>query len=140
MSLIHGSHGLIYFVHQFKPTFREPALLDDAEMLAAVTALNRQITALAPVLNSPSIAGMATVQSKNTSVPVAMMTKRYQSTTYLFAVGMRDGSTTASFNIKDIEGDKTVEVIGESRTLSSYNGSFDDSFAPWDVHLYRLSP
>jgi hypothetical protein len=34
MSLIRGSRGLIYFVHQFKPTFREAALLDDPEMLA----------------------------------------------------------------------------------------------------------
>ena len=34
MSLIHGSRGLIFFVHQFKPTFNETALLDDPEMLA----------------------------------------------------------------------------------------------------------
>ena len=54
MSLVHGSRGLIYFVHQFKPKFNEHALLDDPEMLAAVTAINRQIRELAPVLNSPS--------------------------------------------------------------------------------------
>src|SRR4029450_2313756 len=35
MSLIHGSRGLIYFLHQFKPVFREDALLDDAQVLAA---------------------------------------------------------------------------------------------------------
>src|SRR4029453_10684534 len=40
MSLIRGSRGLIYFVHQFKPNFREAALLDDPEMLAGVTAIN----------------------------------------------------------------------------------------------------
>ncbi len=40
MALIHGSRGLIYFVHQVKPSFREAARLDDAEMLAAVTKLN----------------------------------------------------------------------------------------------------
>ena len=33
MSLVHGSRGLIYFVHQFKPRFNEHALLDDPEML-----------------------------------------------------------------------------------------------------------
>ena len=38
---IHGSRGLIYFVHQFKPNFNEHALLDDPEMLAAVTAMNQ---------------------------------------------------------------------------------------------------
>ena len=31
MSLIHGSSGLIYFSHQFKPTFIEAGMLADAE-------------------------------------------------------------------------------------------------------------
>src|SRR6185436_5344078 len=55
MSLIHGSRGLIYFVHQFKPTFKEAALLEDPEMLAAITKINRQIADLAPALNSPTL-------------------------------------------------------------------------------------
>src|ERR1041385_6937025 len=50
MSLIHGSRGLIYFVHEFEPKFNEAALLDDPEMLAAVTRINQQIHALAAVL------------------------------------------------------------------------------------------
>ena len=57
MSLIHGSRGLIYFVHQFQPRFNEHALLDDPEMLAAVSAINHQIHDLAPVLNSPDVPG-----------------------------------------------------------------------------------
>jgi hypothetical protein len=60
MSLIHGSRGLIFFVHQFEPVFREAALLADPEMLAAVTALNRQIAGLAPVLNSPPMTNRVT--------------------------------------------------------------------------------
>ena len=63
MALIHGSRGLIYFVHQFQPKFNEHALLDDPEMLKAVTVLNRQIHDLAPVLNSPSLSDAATVHS-----------------------------------------------------------------------------
>lgn len=43
MALIRGSRGLIYFVHQFKPVFREAALLDDPENAAAVRAVNREI-------------------------------------------------------------------------------------------------
>jgi hypothetical protein len=66
------------------------------------------------------------------------MTKRHERSIYIFAVGMRDGATTASFAVKGIEGGQTVEVIGESRTVSSHNGSFKDSFSPWDAHLYRL--
>ncbi len=46
MSLLHGSQGLIYFVHEFAPRFKEAALLDDPEMLRAVTSINRQIQRL----------------------------------------------------------------------------------------------
>ena len=139
MALIHGSRGLIYFVHQFKPTFREAALLDDPEMLAAVTALNRQISELAPALNSPTISDVATVRSENSDAPVAIMVKRHQGATYLFAVGMRDGSTTATFSLAGINGEKVVEVLGEERTIAFGAGAFNDRFGPWDVHLYRVA-
>jgi hypothetical protein len=138
MSLIHGSRGLIYFVHQFKPVFREAALLDDPEMLAAVTTLNHQITELAPVLNSPSIANAVQTKSSNTNVPIASMVKRHQGSTYLFTVGMRDGTTTATFTVKGLTGDVRVTVLGENRELTAKQGAFSDTFAPWDVHLYRL--
>ena len=137
MSLVHGSRGLIYFVHQFKPTFREAALLDDPEMLAAVTALNRQITELAPVLNGPTIRAAWTVQSDNPELPVALMAKQHKGATYLFAVGMRDGSTMATFKIRETRGGM-VEVLDENRVIAIKNGSFSDHFNPWDVHLYRL--
>jgi hypothetical protein len=139
MSLIHGSRGLIYFVHQFKPTFREAALLDDPDMLAAVTSLNRQITELAPVLNSPTIRNLAIVKSENAEVPVDLMVKQYKGATYLFAVGMRDGTTTAAFKFGDATAGKVVEVLGENRTVVVKDGSFNDRFDPWDVHLYRLA-
>ena len=139
MSLVHGSRGLIYFVHQFKPTFHEAALLDDSEMLAAVTALNRQITGLAPVLNSPVVRDAATVQSQNPEGPIALMVKKHEGTTYLFAVGMRDGATTGTFKLGGVVGERTIEVIGENRKIAVAGGSFTDRFDPWDVHLYRLT-
>ncbi|PYL00676.1 MAG: hypothetical protein DME19_04370 [Verrucomicrobia bacterium] len=139
MSLICGSRGLIFFVHQFKPTFREAALLDDPEMLAAVTALNRQITELAPVLNSPTLRDAATVKSENTEVPIALMVKRQVGSMYLFAVGMRDGATTATFKLAGFDREKVADVLGESRTIAVKKGSFSDRFNPWDVHLYRVA-
>ena len=138
MSTIHGSRGLIYFAHQFKPEFREAALLEDPDMLAAVTALNREITSLAPVINSPSVPDVATVQSKNPAVPVAFMIRNHQGAVYLFAVAMRDGETMATFKIAGVEDGKTVEVIGENRNLTATNGLFSDHFRSWDVHLYRM--
>lgn len=140
MSLIHGSRGLIYFVHQFKPKFIEAALLADPEMLAAVTSINRQIKELAPVLKSPTVANAVKVDSANEAVPVAAMVKHHDGATYLFAVAMRNGETQASFTFTGIEGEHALQVIGENRILLAKDGCFTDHFSPWGVHLYRMTP
>jgi hypothetical protein len=138
MSIIHGSMGLIYFVHEWQPKFNESALLSDPEMLSAVTAINQQIIGLAPVLNSPTIEGLASVLSDNENVPIAMMAKKHDETTYLFTVNMRGDRTAATIAVQDPEGARTVEVIGEDRTLHAQDGVFKDRFTGWDVHLYRI--
>ncbi len=99
MALIHGSRGLIYFVHEFQPRFKEAALLDDPVMLAAVTKINRQIHDLAPVLNSPTVADGVKVASSNPDVPVDAMVKRHNGATYVFAAGMRNTATRATFTL-----------------------------------------
>jgi len=138
MSLVHGSMGILYFVHEFEP-FIEAGLLADPVMTAAVTEINNQIHSLAPVLNSPTIPGGATVQSSDPEVPVDIMVKQYGDATYLLAVGMRDGSTTATFQVAGLGGLTQAEVLGESRTIAVANGSFQDSFSPYAVHLYRIT-
>jgi len=139
MALIHGSHGLIYFVHQFKPTFKEAALLDDADMLAAVTEINHQIRELAPVLNSPTIANGATVDSSAPEAQIALMVKRHENATYLFAANMRNHSTRGAFKLRELRETAPAEVLGESRAVALRSGEFADEFKPYDVHLYRVS-
>ncbi|MFH1569380.1 MAG: hypothetical protein ABIL09_15395, partial [Gemmatimonadota bacterium] len=138
MSLIHGSTGLIYFVHEWYPQFNEHALLDDPEMLAAVTALNAQIRELAPVLNSPTIGDGVQVTSAAAAVPVAAMVKRYGGATYLFAAAMRDGATTATFALAGGPTAGTAEVLGEGRSVPLAGGVLTDAFGPYGVHLYRV--
>ncbi len=136
MSLIHGSRGLIYFVHQFKPRFIEAGLLADAEMTRAVSAINQQIVALAPVLNSPTLPDAVAVTSSNAEVPIACMVKRQGGVTWLFAVAMRAGKTSATFELKGAG--THVEVLGEARGMESRGGKFQDTFEPYEVHLYRV--
>jgi hypothetical protein len=138
MSLIHGSRGLIYFVHEWKPKFNEHALLDDPVALKAVTAVNRRIRELAPVLNAPTLTDAAKVASSNKAVPVAMMVKRHHNQTYLFAVSMRAGETRASFSLKGPPAAAKAEVLGEERELVIQNGVFEDAFKEFGVHLYRI--
>ena len=139
MSLVHGSRGLIYFVHQFKPAFKEAALLDDPEMLAAVTAINQQIHQLAPVLNSPSITNGLTVKSSHATAPIAWMLKRHANAAWLFAVNLRSATTRGTFAGRELRAGASAEVLGESRRLPVDTGVFSDDFKPYEVHLYRLA-
>jgi hypothetical protein len=138
MSIVRGSRGIIYFVHQFKPEFIEAGLLADAEMLAEVTAVNQQIRILAPVLNSPTVADGIAVMSSEADVPVEAIVKRHDGAVYVFAVGMRDSTTTARFELSGVPAGSRVEVLGEARTIEARGGAFEDRFEAWDVHLYRI--
>jgi len=139
MSLVHGSRGLIYFVHQFQPRFNEHALLDDPEMLAAVTAINGQIRELAPVLNGPDVPGVASVRSSKAEVPIDLATRQQGKTTYVFAVAMRNAPARGAFEIKGLAPRATAEVLGEQRRITIKEGRFEDDFRPYDVHLYAIA-
>jgi hypothetical protein len=138
MSLVHGSRGIVYFAHQFAPTFCEWALLEEPEMLAAVTAINRQVTALAPVLNGPTVRDAATVETADAEVPVDVMVKRHEGATYVFAVGMRNAPTRATFSVAGLGGARTAEVLGEGREVPVVEGQFRDDFDAYGVHLYCI--
>jgi hypothetical protein len=138
MSIVRGSQGIVYFVHQFEPSFIEAGLLADAEMTAAVTAINKQIQELAPVLNSPTLTGVVGVQSSREEVPVEALVKRQGGDVYVLAVAMRPGEATARFSLAGSTDGSGVEVIGENRMLSIADGQFADTFKDWDVHLYRV--
>jgi Beta-galactosidase len=139
MALIHGAKGIIYFAHQFKPTFIEAGLLADEVMAREVAAINRQIHELAPVLNRPDATGGASVASSEGSAPIDFAAKRHAGRTYLFAVAMRDVGTTADFRLPD-RGDARVEVLGEGRTIAAVGGRWEDRFTGYQVHLYRIEP
>ncbi len=137
MSIIHGSRGLIYFVHQFKPKFIEAGLLANPEIAKAVGQINEQVRTLAPAVNSNEIVANVIADSPK-DTPVDFMARRAGGATYLFAVGMRNAAADATFTVPGIKGPAEVEVLGESRTLKCTDGRFQDSFSPYAVHLYKM--
>lgn len=138
MSLIHGSRGIVYFAHEWNPTFREARLLEDESMRLGVAAINAQIHALAPALNAPELADWGQVQSTQAEIPIAVSAKRSEDDLYLFAVPMRLGPTRGLFSIPDLAADMHIEVIGEGRSIQSEDGAFADAFAIYQVHRYRV--
>ena len=135
MALIHGAKGIGYFCHSFYPRLDDAALLHDKEMIRAIKAINTQITSLATVLNSHSLPAFAQVQSSESTVPVDIMAKRQGNNHYLFAVGMRNKPTSATFKVNS---GKHVEVVGENREIKITDGLFEDHFNGFDVHIYKI--
>jgi len=141
MSLIHGSRGIVYFVHQFESAgaFIDAALLADKEMSEAVAKINHQILELATVLNTATVGEGSTVASSNKVVPVEAMIKQQGGATYVLAVAMRDGATKADFGIKGLAGKAQAEVLGEGRKIDVADGKFSDDFKGYEVHLYKIA-
>ncbi|MGC9330170.1 MAG: hypothetical protein ACP5I1_21215, partial [Candidatus Hinthialibacter sp.] len=140
--IIHGSMGIIYFVHEFKPHFNEDALLDDPVMREAVAEVNQQIHSLARVLNSPTIDETISFTSSNAQCPLAVMSKHYRGKIYVFSVGMRNEETNAVFKIENIEkqSEPIVNVLFENRKIDLNNHQFKDHFSPYEVHIYEIEP
>lgn len=134
MSLIHGSRGIIYFVHQFKPVFREASVFEDAELLAEFTRLNKQIAELAPVLNGDDLK----VEMKSDGGPVAVMGKRRGDDIYVFAVGMSGVKASAKFTLPEF-GNRRVILFGEEKGRTADGNSFTDSFDGYEARLYRVT-
>jgi len=138
MSLIHGSQGIVYFVHVLSPKFREDGIFNYPESVQAVKSIDAQIASLAPVLNSPTVTGDVRVSSNSSGVPVDMMEKDYGGSKYVFSVARANSSTVATFTVTG-NSTATVTVLGESRQIAMGNGQFQDSFSGYQVHLYQLS-
>jgi len=140
--LINGARGVVYFNHSFggpaqtQHALREPGY---AEVRATVTQVNRQITRLAPVLNSPTITGA--VRSKGA---VDTLVKFAGRDLYLFAGSTRTQDQSVTFDLPctapaEPGATTEVEVIGENRSVPRVDGRFSDRFADGNaVHLYRM--
>jgi hypothetical protein len=105
--------------------------LADQEMSNGVREINQQVQSLAPVLNSPDVAGTVTVSSAQ---PVHILVKRHGKDLYIFAVSMSREATDATFKVAGRE----AEVLGEARKTSLVSGTLKDHFEPFAVHLYKV--
>lgn len=138
LSLIHDANGVIYFVDTWNPTFREDGIFANETMVDGVTALNKQIIALAPELNSASLPNVVSVSSSNTAAPIDTMAKAQGTSLYVFAGISRPGTTMGSFTIAGLSGSGSATVVGENRTVAISAGNFTDAFAANDVHIYQV--
>ncbi len=134
MALIHGATGIFYFVHEFKPQFREDAVFRYPDSVQEIAKTNDLIKSLSPVLKSQSLHGTIEVSS---NTPIAIMEKVYEHKKFIFAVAMRNDPSRVRFTVDKLH-DATVHVIGEDRNLIASQSTFEDQFEGYSVHLYEI--
>jgi hypothetical protein len=135
MAIANGATGIIYFCHEFKPKQIEAGLLEYPEIVDAVKRVNAEVTSLAPVLNSPTVADAVTVNGD-----VTALAKKQGPDLYVFAVSRSNKPVRASFGVRAAPAGGAVEVLGEGRRIHAAGGRFDDEFTPYAVHLYKIRP
>lgn len=138
LSIIHGATGIVYYVHQFLPKFVEAGLLQHEELSGAVKDINARITSIARVLNSETIERAVTVDGTNKGSAVTALVKQDRCYLYIFAGSKSGLESNVTFHVKQRVRDQNFAVLDESRSVYLKNGSFDDYFGPYAVHLYQL--
>lgn len=143
-SIIAEARGIMWFNNVASQGFEVGNVLRQAQVqgsgfrgaaqIAAMKEVNDQVKALAPVINSQSY-----TWSFGTNMDT--MLKYQGGFAYVFAM-MSNNSATGSrtFTLPSEVTGTSVEVVGESRTLTATSGVFTDTFAAESsYHIYRIA-
>ncbi len=142
MSIINGSRGIIYFVHQFKPNFVEATWFNEPELATAIRKINQRIQTLAKAILSPAsndVFSASIRDSHGTALPaehIAITSRREGCTSYVFAASLTNQPLKATIRLRQLAG--SAEVLDENRSLMLEQGKLEDHFAPYAVHLYAI--
>jgi hypothetical protein len=135
IAIINGAQGITYFVHEWKPSFREDGVLRYPDTVDELGRINAQIASLAPVLNSATVSSTVSVDAP---VEIATMVKRQGGETYLFAINMERRAAEAKLALAGV-GAIHALVLGEDRTVELKGGIIVDRFGAYTVHIYKIS-
>lgn len=137
-SIIHGARGIVYFNHNFGgPCISQHVLRENcgAAVRPTVTAVNQQITRLAPVLNAPTVHGLVTASGGGVDLSV----KAHDGHFYVLAAATSAGRRQITFKVA-CGNPLAAQVLDENRTIPVSASSFTDTFQDSNsVHLYQLS-
>ena len=148
-ALVHGGNGITWFKYgadigeekaTYSGMFRTPA------DWAAMTNITRRISSLAPVLleRTPKQPAVPIVIDGPKTDPlgqpaVTMLLKRHGGAVYVIAVNAADKPVRARFDLKGfVPGRAEGRAVWEKRQVSLDNGSFEDFFDTFGVHVYRF--
>jgi hypothetical protein len=132
-AVIHGARGIFYFPQSFGAFQYDATPIDVA---AEMTKQDSIIAGVAPVLNSSDTPDVTTVTFSNGSLEC--LTKSYGGLTYLIVLNLSNGTVTSTILADFAQSGVSLQVLNEGRTLSAGDvaNTFQDTFAPYGVHIY----
>jgi hypothetical protein len=130
-SIIHGATGIVYFQHNNNGCGNYSIVECGATLQNKIKSIDAQVKSLAPVINT---------QGYKWTFGSGLDTSLKVSNGYAYIFAMTDGSTgTKSFTLPIGLG-TSVEVVGESRTITATGGTFTDAFAAeYTHHIYKVA-
>lgn len=99
MAIACGADGIIYFAHEFAPSFVEAGLLAHEDVRDEVAKVNAEIRELAAVLNSKQLRDLATV-SGDAADRVAVRVHKQKGSTYLIVASLAEVPIEVALQIK----------------------------------------
>jgi hypothetical protein len=142
-SIINGAMGINYFIEDTAPgpcgetgnVIRDTSCPEAVAATREVAKVDRQIKALAPILNTQSY-------KYRFNSRLDTMLKYYNGSYYIFAMPGLKGSPGSYTLILPIGLNAShVQVIDENRTLAINGRSFTDSFSKeYSYHIYKIIP
>jgi hypothetical protein len=109
---------------------------DASQIWAQYKILNQELEALKDVIAAAPVSQNITSSSPALDIKV----REYNGTRYLFAVNTSRDNITTTFSGTGLTGKTSAEVTFESRTKTVSSGSFNDTFSPYMVHIYKILP
>jgi hypothetical protein len=123
LAIAGGARGIGWFPAHWQPP-----------VAAAITRLNRELSALAPALLAQEVPVLTT---RATSVKVAG--RRLNRAVYVIAVNSSLRTATASLKVPGLDA-RRARVFGEGRSVAFRNGTLVDRFGPLAVRIYVVPP
>lgn len=132
-----GADGIIYFAHEFAPKFVEAGLLKHEDVRTRVATVNKQIAALAPVLNAKPDPKAITVTSKPTDA-VTVRAHRHKKKLYVFVASMSGEPMTVRLKVRG-QSSGTARALHGGDSSKIKRGQFDVELGPYGTGQFRIT-
>jgi hypothetical protein len=136
-AIIHGAKGITYFPQQVGGGVVK---VDNTtpEVVAEITKQDAVIKSLAAVINTGNDATSNSFLLSNPDLEGTW--REFNGQKYLFVLNMSTATLTGqSFSTPGLAGLGTLQVVNELRSESVVSGTINDSFQPYELHVYSTT-